>query len=68
LIATLDWAASVHDQNQVELTFDYRVRKDERALSSHPDPRPRFSVDLFLVAPPSLGLDDEAYPEGPIPQ
>jgi hypothetical protein len=63
LIATLDWAASVHDQNQVELTFDYRVRKDERALSSHPDPRPRFSVDLFLVAPPSLGLDDEAYPK-----
>ena len=59
----MDWSASVHDNSQIELTFDYTATRSEAGAELREDARPRFAVDLFLVAPAALDLDAETYPK-----
>ncbi len=63
LVSELDWSASVHDDSQVELTFDYTAREPDEQGALVDDARPRFAVDVYLVAPAALDVDSETYPK-----
>lgn len=58
----LGWGASIHDDSQFEVTLDYTVVPAGGGVPDKPEHHPRFHVDLFLVAPPSVALDAESYP------
>ena len=63
LASELDWSASVHDDSQVELTFDYTASEPGEKGILVDDARPRFDVDVYLVAPAALDLDSDTYPK-----
>lgn len=63
LASELDWSASIHDDSQVELTFDYTASRPTEQGGLAEDPRPCFAVDVYLVAPAALDLDSETYPK-----
>ncbi|MFT6143314.1 MAG: hypothetical protein ACJARS_003449 [bacterium] len=63
LASELDWSASVHDDSQVELTFDYTASEPVEQGVLVEDVRPRFAVDVYLVAPAALDLDSDTYPK-----
>lgn len=63
LASELDWSASVHDDSQVELTFDYTASGPGDSAVLVNDARPRFAVDVYLVAPAALDLGSDTYPK-----
>lgn len=62
LTPSVSWSASIHDDNQLEVVFDYTGTPTAEEVPDHPDACPRFLVDVFLIAPPSIDLDAESYP------
>ena len=58
---SFEWHASAHDRSQFQVVFDYSVRQE-----GAPEVwglRPRFRVDLFLVAPRALEVGSSASPK-----
>lgn len=52
----------VHDHSQLELVLDYALGEGG-ASGEVEGARPRFEVDLYLVAPTALDLNSTAYPK-----